>query len=71
MAHERLWELIDKVEKSGITVQREHHGGGRTQIRLLGPFWEVLLDKWYTTGATDLQCDEMESVLTQYLGDSK
>lgn len=68
MKHQRLSNLIDAIWDNSLVIQREHHGGGKTQIRILSPFWEVLHDEWYTTGATNQQCDVIQSVLEQYTG---
>ena len=68
MSHSKLWPLLDKMQEECLCVQREHHSNGKTQIRILSPFWEVLHDGWYTTGDTDRQCYVMERVLNQYIG---
>lgn len=68
MKHPRLLSAIKSVEDSGLILQRLHGKYGETQIRILDAWhdWDVLSDRWFVTGDTDKQCEEIEKIVNQY-----
>lgn len=68
MAHERLGKALDSVWDNGCVIYREHFSTGKTRIQIFNPFWELLHEDWYTTGATNQHCEVIESTMKQWLG---
>lgn len=66
--HEFLAASIAKCGKNGLWLQREHHGGGKTQIRILtGNASRVLLDEWFVTGDSAKQAQAITDTTNDYI----
>lgn len=66
MAHERLGKAVDSVWNNDCVIYREHFSTGRTRIQIFNPFWEPLLEDWFVTGATDQQCEAIETAIKHW-----
>lgn len=71
MKNKRLKDALKSCRDNSCTIYREHYWSGKTHIQIFNPFWELMLDGWFITGATDQQCEAIETTIKQWIGEVK